>query len=236
MGMKESGNIGMIAAFRWEVSALLHKATGVERLGNERYRFSWRGRPVLLAIAGTGSENSCRTAREMIRESSLCGLVSIGFAGGLNGSIRAGELVLAEEVIDQISGERFPCDQALTPISSPHRGKLLSVPEVVSSASEKRSLGSFWNALAVDMESAGVGRAAREAGLPFGAVKSITDGSDHSLAIDFQRCRSQNGKLSFWRILREAFRSPGGLRDLVRLTGNSRRAAGSLALALASVK
>jgi adenosylhomocysteine nucleosidase len=236
MMMKESAILGMIAAFRWEVSALLRKAPGVERLGSERYRFSWRGRPVLLAIAGTGSENSYRTSREMLRESSLCGLVSIGFAGGLNGSISAGELILAEEVIEQVSGERFPCQETLTPIAAANRGKLLSVPAVVTSASEKRSLGSSWNALAVDMESAGVGRAAREAGLPFGAVKSITDGSEQSLAIDFQRCWSQHGELSSWKILREAVRSSGGLRDLMRLAGSSRRAAGSLALALASVE
>jgi hypothetical protein len=84
------------------------------------------------------------------------------------------------------------------------------------------------------MESAGVARAALDAGLPFAAVRSITDASSQSFAIDFQRCRSEHGGLSYWKIVWEAFKSPRGIQDLMQLAGNSRRAAGNLALAIAS--
>ena len=230
--MKESGTLGLVAAFRREVSALLRRQSNVERLGDGRYRFSWRGHPVLLAIAGAGAENARRAARSLHGDARLSGLISIGFAGGLSDTLALGEVILAEEVIEEATGERFPCGLDLLPIPMAQRGKLLSVAAVVNSVSEKSALEGRWKALAVDMEAAGVASAAREAGLPFGAVKSITDASRQSLAIDFQRCRSQHGGLSYGKIVREAVRTPGGLRDLVRLAGSSRRAAGSLAMAL----
>jgi adenosylhomocysteine nucleosidase len=228
------GALGMIAAFRWEVGVLLRRQRGLERLPAKRYRFPLQGRPAILAIAGAGGENSYRTARVLIREFALKGLVSLGFAGGLDESVRPGDLVLAEAVIDSVSGERFHCQKGLLDIPTAHPGVLLSVPEVVTSAVDKRCLGARWGALAVDMESAGVARAAVSAGLPFGAVRSITDASNQSLAIDFQRCQSEHGELSYWKIAWEAFRSPKGISDLVQLAGNSRRAAGNLALALVS--
>ena len=224
----------MIAAFSWEVGALLRRQKGLERLKAKRYRFHLQGRPVVLAIGGAGIENSYRTAQLLVREFAVKGLVSLGFAGALDKSIKPGELVAAEAVIDAVSAERFRCRHELLVVPTAHFGVLVSVPEVAASAEKKRSLGTKWGAVAVDMESAGIARAAVEAGLPFAAVRSITDASSQAFAIDFQRCRSEHGGLSYLKIVWEAFRSPRGIRDLVQLAGNSRRAAGNLALALAS--
>ena len=224
----------MIAAFSWEVGALLRRQKGIERLNAKRYRFLLRGRPVVLAIAGAGIENSYRTAQLLVREFALKGLVSLGFAGALDESIEPGELVMADAVIDAVSAERFRCRQDLLAVPTAHRGVLVTVPEVASSAREKHSLGRRWGALAVDMESSGIARAAVDAGLPFAAIRSITDASSQSFAIDFQRCRSEHGGLSYGKIVWEAWKSPRGIRDLIQLAGNSRHAAGNLALAIAS--
>ena len=102
----------------------------------------------------------------MIQTVPLGALISIGFAGGLCDSLRAGELVLAEAVIEPESGERFACSEGLLPMCSGRRGILLSVPQVVSAAEQKHLLARRWGALAVDMESGGVARVARQAGLP----------------------------------------------------------------------
>ena len=225
--------LGMIAAFSWEVGALLRRQKRLERLNAKRYRFQLRGGPVVLAIGGAGIENSYRTARLLVREFAVKGLVSVGFAGALDESVRPGELVAAEAVVDAVSAERFCCRHDLLVVPAAHLGVLVSVPEVAASAEKKHSLGTEWGAVAVDMESAGVARAAVEAGLPFAAVRSITDASSQAFAIDFQRCRSEHGGLSYWKIVWEAFRSPGGFHDLMQLAGNSRRAAGNLAVALA---
>ena len=224
--------LGMVAAFWWEVRPMLRKQRAVKRLGRNLYELTVQNEPVVLAISGAGAENACRAAQELVRQFPLRGLISVGFAGGLNESLQPGELVLADVVIEETSQERFICDEMLLPVASGRRGGLLSVTGVINSAEQKRRLGKHWGALAADMESAGIARAARDARLPFGALKSITDSSRESIAIDFQRCRSDDGGLSSWKIVREGLASAQGLRDLWRLAGNSRRAAGSLALAL----
>ena len=224
----------MVAAFRWEVSALLRKQQIVRKVGDGRFRFSLQGEPVVLAIAGAGSENAYRAACGLIRDFSVAGLVSVGFAGGLGDALAIGDLLVAEEVIEENSGARFICDRSLLPLKFGLRGRLLSAAAVVTASEAKQALAKRWDALAVDMESSGVARASKERGLPFGAVKCITDPADQCIAIDFHRCRSEDGGLSNWRIVREGLASPGGVRDLWRLAGSSRRAASKLALALCS--
>ncbi|HEY7680713.1 MAG TPA: hypothetical protein VIC04_09380 [Terriglobia bacterium] len=230
-----TASLGMVAAFWWEVRPMLRRQREVKRLGQNLYRLTVQNEPVVLAISGAGAENASRVARELAQRFPLRGMISVGFAAGLRESLQPGELIVADTVVDEKSGERFSCAESLLPIASGQRGGLLSVSEVIGSAEQKRRLGKTWGALAADMESAGVARAARAAGLAFGAVKSITDSSDESIAIDFQRCRSEHGGLSSWKVVREGLASPQALRDLWRLAGNSRRAAGSLALALGSV-
>ena len=231
----QSAHVAMIAAFRWEVAALLRQQKNVRRLGDNRFRIQLQGRPAVLAIAGAGAENAYRAACELIRDFSAAGVISIGFAGGLRDGLKIGELMVADEVIEERTGEHFPCQNNILPIESGMIGRLLSAAAVVNSAEAKRALATRWNALAVDLESCGVARASKEMGLPFAAIKSITDASDQSIAIDFQRCRSDDGGLSTWKIVREGLASPRGARDLWRLAGSSRRAAGKLAFALCSV-
>ena len=226
--------VGVVAAFRREVSPLLRMNSGVKRLDHNRFSLELKGRSAVMAVSGAGVEHSFRAARELARKFPLQGLISLGFAAGLQNSLAPGALLVAEEVIEESSGERFPCEAALLPSRIACRGALLSVSTVLQSAVQKRQLGQRWNAVAADMESAGVARAAREAGLPFAALKSVTDSSDESIAIDFQRCRSEHGGLVIWRVVWEAVTSLQGLRDLIRLAGASRRAAHNLALGLGS--
>ena len=105
---------------------------------------------------------------------------------------------------------------------------------VVGSPDQKRLLGERWKAIAVDMESAGVAQAASEAGLPFTAVKSITDPVEHRLSIDFSRCRSEDKGYFFWAIAKQSLLTHHGIIDLCSLAWNARRAAIALATALLS--
>jgi adenosylhomocysteine nucleosidase len=226
--------VAIIAAYRQEVGALLRRQGNVRRLGDKRFSLWLHGRPVALAIAGAGAENAYRTAHELIQTFSAAGVISIGFAGGLSDSLGVGELLVAAEVIDEGTGERFPCRRDLLPVELGVPGILLSTDAVVNSAAAKRALAARWNALAVDMESSGVARASKELKVPFGAIKCITDAASQSMAIDFRHCRSDDGGLSTWKVVREGMTSPQGILDLWKLAGSSRRAASKLALALCS--
>ncbi|MBI4464949.1 MAG: hypothetical protein HY647_09620 [Acidobacteria bacterium] len=224
--------IGVVAAFRWEVSALLRKDVAVKRLNPGLYSLSLAGRPVVLAISGLGMENAFRAAQALVCNFPLQSLLTVGFAGALAEHLTPGDVVLADRVIEESTQQRFECQRDLLPVRFTERGTLLCVRDMVASADEKRQLGQRWNAAAVDMESAGVAQAALGAGIPFGAVKSITDSSQQTISIDFKRCRSEHHGLSSRGILREGIRTRHGVRDLWRLAQGARRAAGSLATAL----
>jgi adenosylhomocysteine nucleosidase len=233
----EEEHVVMVAAYRREVGPLIARIARqdkVRSVGENGFRFQRRGRLVALAIAGVGAENAYRSTCELLASISASGVLSIGFAGGLRDSLRVADLLLASEVIDEKSGERFPCDGNVWPVDGGQRGALLASAEVVNAVDAKRALAARWDAMAVDMESSGVARASKEVGLPFGAVKVISDVADESIAIDFQRCRSDDGGLSTWKIVREGMASPQGISDLWRLAKSSRQAAARLAVALCS--
>jgi adenosylhomocysteine nucleosidase len=233
----EEEHVAMVAAYQWEVRPLIRRVARkgkVRRVGSNSFRFRMHGRPVALAIAGVGAENAYRSTRELLGSVSTSWVLSIGFAGGLSDSLRVADLLLASEVVDEKSGERFRCDAGIWPVEDGQPGVLLASVAVVDSAKAKRALATRWNAMAVDMESSGVARASKEAGLPFGAVKVISDVADESIAIDFQRCWSEDGRLSTWKIVREATASPRGVLGLWRLAKSSRQAAAKLAAALCS--
>ena len=224
----------MVAAFSWEVTPLLRGEKGVKRLGRNLYSFLLGQEPVVLAIAGVGVDNAFRVARNLVQNFSLRGLSTLGFAGALIGDLHPGDVILADRVLEEGSQERFDCHAGLLPVRFTRRGSLLCTASMMGSSEAKRRLGEDSGAIAVDMESAGVARAALLGGLPFCAIKSITDSVEQSISIDFKRCQREHKKLSSWNIVREGIRSLSGVKDLWRLAGNSRRAAGGLAAALGS--
>jgi len=227
------GPLGLIAALSWEIRPLLRRQADVEREG-PFHSFSLRGEPAWLVVAGMGAENAFRAARQLLERGQVRGLVTLGFAGALVDSLAPGEVVIADRVFDQQSGERLHCDGELFPVAGGRHGDLLSVPDVIATAAAKRRLAQEWGAVAADMESAGVARAAAQAGVPFCAIKAITDTAAQSISIDFTRCRSEHSGLSIGKILREALRSPRGVGDVWMLARGARVAARSLAVVLGS--
>lgn len=227
--------MGVVAAFRWEVKDLLRRSREAKRLRRGLCFLRLEGEPVILAVAGAGARDSFAAAQRLLENFPLRSLLSVGFAGALAESLSPGDVLVAESVVEEATGERFACRTDLLPVRSSHLGTLLCCGNVATSAAEKRRLGRHWEAAAADMESAGVARAAALAGIPFSAVKSVTDGCEESIAIDFHRCWSDDGELSLFRILREGLTTWRGSRDLYRLARSSRQAAGSLAAALGSL-
>jgi adenosylhomocysteine nucleosidase len=222
-----------VAALSWEVRPLLRRQSRLQKSGRA-YSFTARGLPVYLTVAGVGADNAYREASQLLERFQVRGLVSIGFAGGLMDSLDLGDIVVADRVIDQRTGERFECTDEICAIENAPRGGLLSATEVIASTKEKRSLAAQWGAIAVDMESAGVARAAAQRGVPFSAIKAITDTSVTSISFDFAHCRSDDNGLSFWKIIRKGMRTSQTIRDMWILARGARVAARALGAALGS--
>jgi uridine phosphorylase len=72
-------------------------------------------------VSGIGAANAARTAAELTAEAPEA-LISAGFCGALAADLRVGDLVAADEVVDEATGERFPADPALLAAAPGRRG------------------------------------------------------------------------------------------------------------------
>jgi hypothetical protein len=165
-------------------------------------------------------------------------VLSAGFSGALQANMRVGDLVLATEVMD---GEgnvwpatwpgELPGGEWRPPLT---RGRLLSVPGLVGDPEKKRRLGQQSDALAVDMETAVWARACRKKDVPFGALRAISDDLSMSLSPRLVNV-IQGGRVSPLRLAGAVLRRPGLVRELHRLSSQTKQAARQLALGLGEV-
>src|SRR5438874_114139 len=103
---------------------------------------------------------------------------------------------------------------------------LVSLPSILGPR-QKRELASKFSAQAVDMEAAAVAEVAGEAGIPFIAVKSVSDELDFPMP-PLQGFIEKNGSLATGRLLLFLMFRPWHWPAVIALARNSRRA--SLAL------
>jgi adenosylhomocysteine nucleosidase len=197
---------------------------------------------VLLVETGMGQANVSTALDWLLSEPSFEGvpyrpqlLLFAGFAGALTESLRVGDIVLAEEVVDTSGGRwrttwptPFPEGDWTPPL---HRGRLLTVDTLCGGAKDKRDLRTQFQADAVEMESAVFAARCTEAAIPFGCVRTISDDLSTSLAPELASLLS-GGTVSPWRFLLLLARHPGLLPQLLRLARDTRRSAEQLGMAL----
>jgi len=221
-----------VAAERRELEGLLVHVDEVTR-PDWPLEFARRGRlngvPVVMVANGPGPKLA-RDAVDAAKENeSMDGLISTGFCGGLNQALRACDIFVATEIVGIAA--------ALMPSSSRpfQTGKLLSMDRVVSSAAEKADLSK--QADAVEMEAAVVAQRAREWGVPFYSIRVVTDTSEETFPLDFNRMRSEDGRFSRSKIIAAALRSPARVvPELIKLNKRTKRAAQALGDFLADAR
>jgi adenosylhomocysteine nucleosidase len=210
-----------VAAERRELEGLLRHLEGVAR-PDWPLDFARTGRLNGREVAMVANGPGPRLAGDAVDAvGKMEALISIGFCGGLVGSLQACDIFVATEVAG--------VGPALAPTSSrPFKtGKLLSIDRVVSTAAEKAALAK--TADAVEMEAAAVASRAREWNVPFYAVRVVTDASYESFPLDFNQTRRPDGRFSRARILRAAMRRPLAVfPELIKLNRTTKRAARAL--------
>ncbi len=141
-----------------------------------------------LACAGANSERARQIAADLIAGGADI-LVSFGLCAGLDPGLRPGDLILAEQVIQDRErrywthqGARSALRERLESVGlSPQGGVLLGSPRPIAGAREKGLVHGTSGARAVDMESLGVALAAESAGVPFFVVRAVADPAERSL-------------------------------------------------------
>ena len=202
---------------------------------------------VALAITGDGERNASVHAERMF--AALHGeverLLIIGVAGALNPGLRAGDLVVADEVRAEAGGDTTTLlgDRAWALHAARHAGAkhgvALSALSIADTASEKQRLLSLCNAAGrpciVDLESFAYAREAEKRGVPWLVLRAISDTADESLPEVLNRSRDAGGAVLRSRVLRSLLTDPRPLPKLLLLSRRVARASVLLANATAAV-
>ena len=101
-------------------------------------------------------------------------MISVGFAGALNGSLQAGRVLWPRIVINAADGVRIDVGSG---------EGILVTSTTVADVEQKSQLAKSYGATAVDMEAGAVAQGARARGIEFAALKVISDEADFSLPV-----------------------------------------------------
>jgi adenosylhomocysteine nucleosidase len=180
----------------------------------------------VAACAGAGQAAATRAFAEIEKDSPIDLVFSIGWAGALTPDLAPGTAHNLAGVIDVQTGERFRCDAGA--------GELwLATSPKVADESEKRRIASTYSAALVDMEAAAIARLAQMRGIPFYAIKAISDPLGAKLP-DFNRFLSQQGQFRTFRFSIYAALRPWYWPSLARMGENSRKASQSITESLSN--
>ena len=157
--------------------------------------------------------------------------ISSGLSGGLSPLHRPGDILVAR-TIGEIKGTRLiRSDAELVQRAEASGAKLvekfLVSDHVISTTEEKHSLAGSGDA--VDMESIFVLEAAAQQRIRSVAIRAISDGSESSLPLDFDRVFNEQGTVSIPKVIGQVVRQPHRIGGLIRLAQESERAAAMLA-------
>lgn len=128
-----------------------------------------------VVISGIGKKNAELAARAAVMQYQPATLVSVGLAGALIRSLKAGSLVTPNVVVDVEDGSEYRC--AVTDGGVVGGGILVTANEIAGADAKARLVEQF-HGLIVDMESAGVAKVAQETQISFRCVKAISDEAD----------------------------------------------------------
>jgi adenosylhomocysteine nucleosidase len=167
-------DVGIIAALYREIAPLVRGSDwrSSRRMGPGYQAYEHEN--VLLVCSGIGGEPARKTAEALIASVSPSVLLSVGLAGALTPTLKAGSIFFPAMVLDAATGSLI--DSSLMPevAGFVRSGVLVSASGVVSPES-KHLLAAKYDGDAVDMEAASVAQVAAKHGARFLALKAISD-------------------------------------------------------------
>jgi uridine phosphorylase len=163
-------------------------------------------------------------------------LVSFGIAGALSPELRPGDLILSAEIVSAHGswhGEPAWCRRlaALAASLGATSAPVLGADAVVATRSDKERARARFGALAADLESDIVARAAAEAGIPFAVLRAIADPFERDFPPAALVQLAADGTPDLARVFASVLRRPRQMTALIGLFGETRRALGALARA-----
>ncbi len=224
--MSAGARIAVIAALPRELralvkgsapdAALLARGVHLHRLGN-----------AVIVCAGMGAVRAALAFEAALACGSIELVLSAGLAGSCTDALQPGEVREAGLIIHALTGERFSCQVQDGDL-------ILATTAAIASVGEKARLAMAYRAAMVDMEAATLARLARAHGLPFRAVKGISDAHDFELA-SLSRFEGKHGQFRTAAFAFHTALRPHHWRPAAKLGRESNRALGALTARLQEI-
>jgi adenosylhomocysteine nucleosidase len=209
--------LAILSALAEEQSGLLRgldQAQMHRRAGREFWVGTVGAHRVVLALSRIGKVAAATTATTLIEHFGVQQIVFTGVAGGLRAGVAVGDVVIATEFLQHdmdasplcarhevplYGRSRFATDATLTAqllraaqasgiATTLHQGLIASGDRFVATSAESRALqAELPDALAVEMEGAAVAQVCHDYGIPFAAMRTISDRADDAAHTDFTR-------------------------------------------------
>jgi adenosylhomocysteine nucleosidase len=194
------------------VLALMPDEHKVAVAGREFFDGHLHGQPVVAVLSRIGKVAAATTAALLVERFKVDRIVFTGVAGGIAPGVKRGDVVIADAFLQHdmdaspifpryevpLYGiDRFVADARLTreleaavhralPGTRVHRGLVVSGDRFVSTTAESLTLqAALPEALAVEMEGAAIAQVCHDCGVPFAAVRTISDRADDEAHGDF---------------------------------------------------
>ena len=187
------------------------------------------GLGVPVICGGDGRHLGSALARAMA--AGCGGLISFGVAGGLAPDLKPGTCVIGSSILAD-DGERATdarwANRLLKIIPDAVHGPIAGVRAPIAHAGEKRALHEETGAIAVDMESQVVARAAERHGVPLAAIRVVVDPVERTIPRSALAGARPDGTIDPLAVMRSLLRYPRDLAGLVRLSLDTRAARATL--------
>jgi hopanoid-associated phosphorylase len=191
--------------------------------------------PGIMALCSGGDPERLRGLLESVEPRGLRAVVSFGLAGGLDPSLRAGDIIIATDVTDVLSGETHARTHEGLMVAFAERlargraaalsGSIVGSDAIVVDPAAKAALHET-GFTAVDMESHVAAEFAATHRLPLGVVRVICDSAARALPPLVGQALGTKGRIELASIMGSLARNP---RQLSSLFGTGRDFAAALA-------
>ncbi len=220
--MSANGKVAMIAATYQEIRPLVRHWQRRQRDYDGASFTFFEGKHAVAVASGMGPAQGRRACEAIIALYSPAEVISVGVAGALDNTLSVGDVLTPRTVIDSRDGSRTDTQTG--------KGVLISFTSVAH-REQKARLAQAYGAIAVDMEGASVAQGAEKHGLPYRAVKAISDEHDFVLP-PVERFISHDGRFRTAAFVAFIAVRPWWWAVVYRLARNTSRAAENLCKAL----
>lgn len=216
-------NVAIVAAMEREIAPLVRGWQRGTLTSGQREFLCFERDGVVAAVSGIGCKNAELATRAVVAQYRPALLISVGLAGALIRSLKAGSVFTPNVVVDASDGTEYRCTADSNHVSG---GVLVSAGEIAG-AEAKQELVNRWHGLVVDMEAAAVARVAHQEQIAFRCVRAISDEADFAMPPMSRFLNAtgefQTGKFALWSAVR-----PWQWARVAALARNSKRATRAL--------